>query len=183
MSRLCSIDSVKEIVGETTTERDALLALLVEGVSSRMEKWMGRTIAETTYSSEVHHSVGYESIVLRHGPALSITTVVEGDTTLVAADYRVEGAQSLVRLYSGITSCWATGDVLVTYKAGYKDTPDDLALACAMQAGVEYLDTQASGEFRLGRTGKSPREGESETFAGDGWLPRTIDAMRQYRAL
>ena len=183
MSRLCSIDSVKEIVGETTSDRDALLATLVDGVSLRMEQWMGRTIAETDYASEVHHSSGFSSLVLQHGPVLSVTTVLEGTATLTSADYRVEGARSLVRLSGGVTGCWASGDVLVTYRAGYKDIPSDLALACAMQSGAEYLDTQPSGEFRLGRTGKAPREGESETFADDGWLPRVLDAMRQYRVL
>ena len=180
MADLATLAAVREYVGAKQGQYDSLLSLIVSGVSDRMEKYMRRTIAATTYTSEVHESVGYDAVVLDHGPVISVTTVIEGATTLTTADWRLDGG-SLTRLVGTVRSGWAKGDVFVTYRAGYNLVPKSLELACVEQCAHEWQQT-AAGDSRLGLAGKDTPAGDSESFAhtASGFVPNVIEAMLPY---
>ena len=181
---LTDIDSVKRLLDKTDGIHDDLLTMIVDGVSVRMERYMGRTIGREDYTSEPIESVGYPAIVLRHGPITNVVTVIEGSTTLVAADFRLEGDKTLIRLSSGLVTGWAIGDVFITYEAGYDDIPADLDWACVMQCAREYGFTNAGGAT-LGVISNSPTQasGESTKYEMKPWLPHVEQTMRQYRLL
>lgn len=181
---LTDIESVKRVLLKTDGEHDDLLTMIVEGVSARMNLYMGRIVEMTDYEAEIAESVGYPAIVLEHGPITGVSVVIEGGTTLTAADFRVEGSKTLVRLSGGIVAPWAKGDVTVTYEAGYDDIPADLDWACAMQCAREFGLTYA-GNASLGVSRVSPTQasGESTSYEMKPWLPHVLSTLNQYRTI
>ncbi len=190
---LVDTELVREYAGIDDGAYDTLLESIVDGVASRVEGIMGRTIRATNYS-EVHQSVGYDAIVLHNGPIIAVPSTeisaaepTEGTTVLTSSDYRIEG-QSLVRLSSGLRVGWAVGDVTVTYRAGweYEDIPADLQLEIAKQASWEWLQSRP-GNNRLGLAGKDTPSGDSATYVDlvDGLLPslRTLIDSPRYQSV
>ena len=181
---LTDIESVKRILGKEDGLHDDLLLMIVEGVSARMERYIGRIISMEEYVSEPVESVGFAAIVLDHGPVTNVITVIEGTGTLVAADYRLEGDTTLIRLAGGIVVAWPKGTILVTYEAGYDDVPEDLDWACSMQSAREYGFTNP-GSASLGVKSTSPTQasGESTTYEMNPWLPQVLSTMNQFRTI
>ncbi len=179
-----SVESVKAFLGKNNAEHDGLLKLLVDGVSKRMEGYMGRAIEVDEYVSEPIESPGFPSIAVDHSPITNVITVIENSTTLTAADYRVEDGSTLMRLSGGAATSWSKGTVFVTYEAGHEDVPADLELACVEQVALEYGMTPAGGGT-LGLVSKSPTQasGESTRYQQKAWLPQVQAAMNNHPVL
>ncbi len=157
--RLCSVDSVKELllVPAAETALDSVLASIVEEVSAACERATGRSFSEATYTDEQYRGGG-ESIVLKQYPvATSPAPVVKessgiGTATLAATDYVIDYAAGIIRLQT--TATWrqrflsGPAAVLVTYKAGHASSgtgtaqrttvPDDLAGSVAAFTAAKY---------------------------------------------
>lgn len=89
-----------------------------------------------TFRSDRH----YRELILSRRPIVSITSIVEGETTLETTDYEIEaGAGMLKRLSSDNYTRWACGKIVVTYLAGYDVVPDDLKDAAARLVNTYYL--------------------------------------------
>lgn len=181
---LTDIESVKRVLLKTDGEHDDLLTMILEGVSARMNQYMGRTIEMSEYVGEVVEAVGYPAIVLDHGPINLVTSVLEGSTSVANSGWRQEGDRTLVRISSGVPIAWVVGSVFVDYEAGYDDIPADLDWACAMQCAREFGLTYA-GNASLGISRVSPTQasGESTSYETKAWLPHVLSTLNQYRAL
>lgn len=106
---------------------DDALALLVSGVSEDFDNVCGPVVAREV----VEYFDGCGRLLLSSTPVLSITSVVESGSTVIEADYRLDGQNhdaTLVRLSGGYLSTWAWGDqsVAVTYQAGRCESTADV---------------------------------------------------------
>ncbi|KKL51362.1 hypothetical protein LCGC14_2296270 [marine sediment metagenome] len=181
MGDLTHIDSVKSYLNKDNDTHDALLSMLIAGVSARMEMFMGRIFEEMEHTENIE-SPGYPALVVDNGPIIRVISVVEGATTLASDDYRIEG-RSLVRLSGGVMTTWGQGvTVVVKYEAGYEDVPADIDLACVMQVTREFgMSTAGSGVLGVLRVAANQDTGESYTYEMRSWLREVEQTMKAYR--
>lgn len=184
MEQLTNVETLKGWLEKDNDKHDGLLSLIVEGVSLRMENYMGRTFALLEYTSEPVESPGFHAIVVDHGPITNVISVLENTGAITDADFRVEGGRMLVRLSDGVPVPWIAGTVFVTYEAGYEDVPADIEQACVMQCAREY-SMSVPGGATLGLKSNSPTQasGESTSYEMKPWLPQVEATMAQYRIL
>lgn len=180
--QLTNIESIKTWLKKDNDNDDSLLEMIVNGVSKRMEMYMGRSFGEQEFTSEPIESPGYAAIVVGNSPIIRVISITENATLLVTTDYRVEGAGMIVRLTGGNTGSWGVGTVYVSYEAGYVEVPDDIQFACVMQSAREYKLSVPGGGL-LGVSSVSPTQatGESTSYEMKPWLPHVESAMRPYR--
>jgi hypothetical protein len=166
----------------------AFLALVVSGVSVAMENHIGRSIASTAYTAEIHDGDGFSGeFVLKHRPILaSPALVMYEDATdspaVVASDqYRVDLDAGVVILRN-----WkqhdAVGYYSFSYTAGYATTPKDLEFACIKQVVYEWNKSKPGGSLRLGKKGKVLDGGSSE-YVLDPWVDGVEEVMQRYKEL
>jgi len=188
MASLVDTELVREFAGIDDGAFDTLLESIVEGVGSRVENLMRRTIRATNYD-ETYVSTGNSAIVLDNGPIIQVPSTetdaaepTEGTGVLTSDDYRIEG-QSLIRLSGGVTAAWATGDVTISYRAGweYEDIPKDLQLEIAKQAAWEWKQSKPGGN-RLGLSGKDNPNGSAVYIdLVDGLIPSLVSLVNSPR--
>lgn len=81
-----------------------------------------------------------EKLILWRRPAISITSVVEDDVTVDAADYEIEDSIFLRRLCSDYPSWWSASKIVVVYTAGWETVPANLRSAAMKLAKVLWSE-------------------------------------------
>lgn len=83
-----------------------------------------------------------EHLVLSRRPIVSVTSIVEDDTTLASDDYEINAATGmLLRLDdSDEPSEWLAAKIVVVYVAGWETVPDDLKLAAVKLAALFWSE-------------------------------------------
>lgn len=184
MGGLCEVEDIKLFLNISTDDSDGMLQFLINGVSARMEQYVGSPLCETEHTSEPHSSPGLPHLVLDHRPIIDIELVVEGSDTIASSGYRVELPGTLIRHSDGDSVNWSSSKtIFVTYRSGYEEVPSDLALACMMQTAREYMMSTAGGAL-LGVNRISPTDsaGDSITYETKEWLPQVKAALDQRRS-
>lgn len=122
---LTTIAAVAAYIGGidgTNTEVNSLLQTLITSASAYAENFCGRDFRKLTYT-EAYNGTGFQSIILRQAPVVSITSVVADGITIPA---RVGTTPGFVNDASG--TLYATGNyrfppgfqnIAVTYVAGW----------------------------------------------------------------
>ena len=117
---------------------DTLLATLITGARTKMERYTGCTFGTKTLIATFQKVA--ENIDIPYGPIQSITHVKSIDesgvkTTLVAGtDYLVTGNNfKNIRFYGGIDT-----PIEIEYVAGYDPLPGDLKVAIMKQVGMDF---------------------------------------------
>jgi hypothetical protein len=179
---LTDIDRLKRFLNKDDGGEDGLLTDILGGVSARMERWIGQPINEQQFDKEMHLSAGYATLVTHYGPITEIHEIDENGTVLTTSDWRLADHRTIVRIDSSANPQRWVGQVLVTYRAGYLQTPEDLQHACVMQCAFEYQQSGIGGA-RLGLTSNSPESGDGVGYQPLEFLQTTTDAMQPYRAV
>jgi uncharacterized phiE125 gp8 family phage protein len=128
--------------------------------------------------TETHYSVSSDVLVLKRMPVAALTAVSSrsgsGATSLLLADYEVDGDTGLVRSTVG---GWFRGTYTVTYTSGRDDLPAAIRLAVLVIA--EHLWETQRGAAPVG-----PLSGD-DTFATPGLgyaIPnRALELLAPYR--
>jgi hypothetical protein len=181
---LTTLSRVKTDEGIDSADYDAVLSRMIQGVSDAMQKWMGRTIVDTTYTDEVHSGNGWtDRIVLKHRPVTDTETMVVkvSDSAVDSSTYETDDDSGI--LYA-VDSVWESGsrNIKVTYSAGYLAVPEGLAHAATEQ--VRHVWHQSSdGGARLGITRNADAGGGSTDYLSSEFLPSVIEAMRPYKRI
>lgn len=138
---LLTIAERRAAVGLTDNSKDPELKTLEERVAARIAHVCNVATAGTTPPTLREETLtetfrldglsrGPHELVLARLPIVSVTSVVEDGTTLVAADYEILSAAGLLRrLSSGNPDRWETAKITVVYKAGWATVPAGLKLA------------------------------------------------------
>lgn len=117
---------------------DSLLATLITGARTRMERYTGCTFATKTLVATFQQVA--DNIDIPYGPIQSITHVKSIDesgvkTTLVAGtDYLITGNNfKNIRFFNQIDT-----PIEIEYVAGYNPLPGDLKVAIMKQVGMDF---------------------------------------------
>jgi uncharacterized phiE125 gp8 family phage protein len=131
----------------TETGQDSLLEALLDGVNKAVEKYIGVALINTSYT-EYYDGDGGNILFLRHYPVISVTSLVDGTTTISSDDYH---------LYSGEGYIILDGDyfeddyqnIAITYTAGHgaarTNIPDDIKTA--IKLWVSYIHKKDNVAF------------------------------------
>lgn len=185
---LCKLSDVKTILGisQQDTTKDAKLTLLIKGVSSQIENFIGYKLGFGTYTEELHSVNSRQLIQLNHFPLRTVTAASINEETVddykILPEYarwgRLYRGQGWCGIYytRGFTHDIVSGewDIKVSYTAGYylpDDTnyvegqddslPYDIMTACLNQVVLNYRNETIQGV-------KSHHEGNiSDTFTDE----------------
>ena len=158
------------------TENDELFELLLAAVSDEFEEDTRRKLLRATYTAERYRVAAFiqTDLALRQYPVDPdfTMTVVEGATTLTAAQFRLEGTDPhapsrLVRLTNARPSVWQQSDVTITYRAGWDPVPRSVRLAVVEHAAHRYNQTSRSGRSQLGLASKTPDGAATESYVDE----------------
>jgi len=171
-SSLTSVERVKEFIQSDEVD-GTLMSNLIAAVSNEIEGWLDRAINQATATDERLDSIGDEKIHTRYFPIISITSLKENGTALVAnTSYEMKDwdklSGRLLRISGGYPIGWAAGRgvVVVTYVHGYADVPYAIVQAATELVAFDYRQSVPGGG-RFGLDGKVLDSG-----GGSGYLTR-----------
>lgn len=126
---LTDLDSVKAFAfpGKNTSEHDNLINLLIRQTTGEIEQEVGDIIARD-YTDVIDGSA-LGSLILNHGPVLSLILRDASGTVIDSSTYEVDaGARLIVFVTDGVLSNWVEGtrNYTAVYRAGFKRVPDGI---------------------------------------------------------
>lgn len=166
MAQIVSLADTKSYLRITSTNDDALLNIFINGAGAAATYWFGEW-GSLTVTGEVHDG-GYPTILLRHTPVLSITTLTEyvgvsaytltsqpEGSTVNNYGYSLDIPEAgLVTRRSGAGTpmpfLGGARCVVATYVAGRTSVPDDIYLAALEDIRGLWQQTQQGGRPNFG---------------------------------
>lgn len=133
-------------IQSATSEQQAWMQALSDGISKAIQNHCGRDLAKGTYT-ENYDGSGRRILKLRQYPIISVNSVTYTDTNgiqtaVVATDYIIYLEEGWLKLKSiaAHSSVWIKGDqdYEIIYDAGYDPLPDDIKLACRKWVANEF---------------------------------------------
>lgn len=143
VTRLTTVDRVKDELSITTSANDAMLGQKIDEATSDIEAHLARTLCRETLTDTFWGDNCVEYLILARAPASSITSVTVDDVVVDASEYRLDAeAGVLYRLdASGYPSFWSwCKSVVVVFAGGYL-LPGETGrnLPAALEAGAIAL--------------------------------------------
>jgi uncharacterized phiE125 gp8 family phage protein len=190
---LVTLAEVRDALGITDTSSDTALTRYINRASAAVENHCGRIFARQTYTQTVRTDRARPSILLEQHPIVSITSVVEDDTTLETDEREFDAATGALYRLDGddVRTDWTdNGKVVIVYVAGYlvptqSGAGDDLP-ADITEAVIEVVKDRYFGNGRDPRLRSETHEGVGSASYldprdGDGPLPaRAADLLWPY---
>jgi hypothetical protein len=112
---------------------DTILSAIGDGVSEWIEREAGGRVFKARSVSEVQRGIGKAKIFLKRIPVISVDSLVDNGSAIMASDYVVADPQlGMIELLNGRAFSVGAGRVRVTYTAGYAADaiPADATLLC-----------------------------------------------------
>ena len=185
VAALTSLARVKEWLGKTGSEDDAILTNLISGQSARIQAYLHRYVIQQTITGEIHHGHGREKLVLDEWPVSAVSEVREDGDAIDAATYELDTAKGILYArQNGNASVWSKGsrNYAVDYTAGYATTPDDLVDAATKQVVYVFRQSQPGGN-RLGERGAVLDPGGSAQYLTGPWATGVLETLKLHREL
>ncbi len=182
---LTNLTRVKRHGNIDVSTYDTLLTDLINGVSTAMQRYMGRDIVSTAYTAELASSAGQEKLYTKQRPILASPAPVIRDqgTTVDTSTYdRLGDEGAFLAITDDVAGAWGAGSYRysIDYSAGWAAVPEDLVLAATKQVLFEFKQT-AEGGGRIGSLSKALESGGVTTWAPDEWLRMVRQIMDHYR--
>ena len=202
---LCTTAQYKSLTGLTGTAQDALLTIIIEGVSQDMAAYAGLLAGGVSMleKGDWTHYLSPESpckqLWLPARPVVSVTSVKEAyyegfaDADALTADEDYQLAAATGRITR--VGLWLAGErtVQAVYTAGFTPPdvseadgysqgagevllPDDIRLRAMQQSAFEY-----GRRDKLGLTGAGVQGGSFSSYARDELLPAVKQTMARYK--
>lgn len=155
---LLTVANFKTLAKIDHANDDSLIQIILEGVSKQFDNYTYRTLENATAASTLDGN-GKQYFFNLDYPINSITSVVLDGVTLTAgatADYIHYTSDHEAKLKK-IGGVWTEDEqnLVITYDRGYSTIPDDLELACFLQASKIYDRKGISQSSRITATGDS----------------------------
>lgn len=185
---LTTLQRCKDFRGITGSTNDSMLNTLIQGVSTRMQSHMRRSIVSQTIVAEKHDARGdRDEITLEEFPVIAPPAVVMrfNGTVIDATTYEVDKPKGqVIQVTNGASTSWAEGRRAyeVDYDAGYATVPEDLAQAATEQVIHRFLQTREGGN-RLSLRGEIIETGGDGQYMIGQWVPGVRETMDLYRNL
>lgn len=177
MANLTTIERVKAYAHISTAADDVLLARLIEVASAYIETWCDRKIMAADHV-EHRSGNGKARMITRHFPILSVTQVeIDGRPMLPApTSGPVIGFDSYaIGRLDGGRFTQGTGNVVLSYRAGFETVPADLEQSCIEIVVSRYRDRTRTGIQSQGMAG------ETVSFIPDELSRFARTVLGQYR--
>jgi hypothetical protein len=179
----------KTYIGETTTDQDAVLDVIIPAVQDDLEKECGRKFDEATYTDEAYDGKGQDRIWLKNIPVTALTAVKTIDsngtsTTLATTEYRLSGDMGRLTRLSSSLNDWGErsilggssgpvfpdedSNVLVSYTGGYGSGAVPAGLKLLMYTLVDSAMDRRGEDWSLAQS-------------GDGVIQRSNMASAEYQ--
>lgn len=158
---------------------DALLGRLITAASSFIMSWLGGPWPLQAWT-EQRDGTGGRMLLFAHRPVQAVTGVtIDCQTVPPAADAISPGYlfSPTVLALRGWRFCRGTGNVQISYTAGYATPPDDLVHACISLVAWRYR-----GRDRTGLTSKG-LAGETTGFSQADLPPDVLGVLQRYRSV
>lgn len=177
---LATLSDTKTYLWVTWTDQDALLTLLLEGASAKINSYVGRTLEASDYT-EYKDGNWQLSFVLDNYPVNTITSVELNTWDFETAtreavsgtNYHIDTENGEVNFLERLNRGF--GNYKVTYNGWYETIPSDIQMACMDLVGYK-LNTRSSGWIK------------SESVAGDSisywlemWESTILSSLNHYR--
>jgi hypothetical protein len=185
---LVTLADARAMIGKEAaeTQDDAMIEILIDGVSAKFNSYVGRRILEQTETTAYLDGNGKGTLFLPRYPSVTITSLTESDITLTEGkdkDFRIYADEGMLKRLGG---CWAVGKkniVLTSYKAGWAiaSLPKDLKLAALMQVAAEFQEFKNRSWAEVSR---SMGDGSMTKREVSDFLPQvkaTLDKYKDYR--
>ncbi len=151
MANLITLSDLKTFL-DITSDYDNVLNIIIPGVSLFIERYIGRTVAEATYTNEYYDGSGNKSIILNNFPVSAVSSLQERQIaensdsweTLDSEDYYIDETTGVITKVYGIFSS-GKQKYRVTYTAG-ETVPADLQLAAMKMARSEFYKRKTAGD-------------------------------------
>lgn len=139
---LILMEDAKAILKLQTDADDAILEMLIEGVSGAFDAYTDRHLRSATYSSLELDGSGTRRLQLPNWPVTDLDSVYLGEELLVEGeDFELDYATGVLTLIEK-GAIWTAGPktVVVTYTAGYvlASVPKSIRMAGLTQTAFEF---------------------------------------------
>lgn len=183
---LTDLATVKAWIPVTNTNDDALLTALVTQVSTFIQSWLNRTIAQQPYS-ETRNGQQMQQMMLKNYPIASISSLTVDGIAIPARPALGPGMSTGVGGYTFddqaiyLSGCyWFTRgfqNVQIAYVGGYATTPADIQQAANITVADWYRNTRGA---RIGINSEGI-EGQTISYLKEA-LPEVVQTiLQQYR--
>lgn len=160
MADLTTLENLKGWLGITTTDDDTLLTRLIGSASEFIQTWLNRSFASQAYN-EARDGTGTNRLVFGDYPVTAVSSVVVNGLAIpLSAGFGQPGYNfdSIRLMLTGYVFSRGTGNVLISYTAGFPETPKEIEQAC-----IELISLRYKERDRIGHQSKS-LAGETVTF-------------------
>ena len=161
---------------------DVLLARLITAASQFVQTWLNRQIASTDWQ-EVRDGTGGQRLAFANFPVTAVLSLSIDGLDIPASP--ADGGYGAGYVFSrtelalrGYVFTRRAQNVIVTYTAGYKVTPSDIA-----QAAIELVCERYRERTRIGEVSRALGGGETVTYSQQDMSDDVRLLLSQYRAL
>ncbi len=179
---LTSLANVKEYLGITVNDDDALLTNLIGRVSTMIQTYLSRHIVPVTLT-EYHNGRATPFIKLDDKPLRSLTSIHESldqiwdSTTIISnSEMLIDYDEAILCRKSGICFMLGFRNVRTIYDAGYLTIPSDIEQVAIELVGMKYVKKD-----RLGISSKTLRDGSRTFFSHRDMTQKMFDDLAPYR--
>jgi len=178
---VCELNDVRADlkVGDGDTSFDELIQRLINGVSTAIESYCGRSFAARDIAAKKYDGDDTEVLLLSTCPIISVSTLLVETLTIPSASYVVYNDIGKIVLVDGTIFTAGPQTVSVSYRVGYEraDLPDDVAMAARLWVCHLFKITK---DQRHGISSQTVTE-ESFSFTPGTMPPEVKQVLEMYR--
>lgn len=177
--KLASLSDLKVFLENPKSEHDPLLAILLDAVSVRIERFLNRNLEKLQRVE--YFNPGKRRYFLSSFPVdltAAFTVVCDSVTKVKDTDYWVWSDSGMIE-FSSTPAASNPQSIVVTYTAGYAitaDIPDAIQLATIMQTAFVFRRRKD-----IGLSSVSMPDGSVSVNNPTKLLPEVVDILRMYR--
>ena len=163
MADLTTAAKVKEFMGITHSDWDALIASLITRMSSFIEDYCGVPFSSTDYTDERYDGLEFNGGVLRlkNYPIISVASLYDdtsrdfqSDALIATDDYVWYADEGVVRMVDGGVFNEGEQNIKITYTAGYTEVPSAIDQVCIELVTAKLKDRGMSGLVQSEKLGR-----------------------------
>lgn len=190
---LVALTVLKDFLGLSLTDTtyDSPLGLIGDLVSSQVESYCHRTFAAATGIEYFDIQPYQDAVFVSRFPIITVAALTMDGTLVAAADYKVYGADGIIKLSDRVTLVNRRGEprryfaegkqtVEVFYRAGYTTIPGDLQLA-VLSAASRRFGTRDKGGLASERIGGYQYTVADPKTLVSGFTSEEIGILRKYQ--